>query len=125
MMRIAVDGVHQVSCRAASDLFGVVVDAGERRARTGGKHLPIIVSDDGHVVGYAQPCRFQGVDAASRELVALAHHGVEFNALVEQQSCRGATQFSSQRPYLIGPAGSRLTSAKASNAPFVRSVAAV
>lgn len=42
--------------------------------------------------------RLQRVNASSCQLIALAYHGVELHALVEQQSGGGTPQFSSQRP---------------------------
>lgn len=56
VMRVAVDGIDQVSCRTPSDGFGFVVDRRQCGPRAGGQYRPVIVADDGDVIpGCAVP----------------------------------------------------------------------
>ena len=90
VMRVAVDGIDQVSCRTPSDGFGFVVDRRQCGPRAGGQYRPVIVADNGDVIRNAQPLLFEHVNAASGQLVVLADHSIKRDALIEQQAGGGA-----------------------------------
>ena len=90
VMRVAVDGIDQVSCRTPSDGFGFVVDRRQCGPRAGGQYRPVIVADDGDVIRDAQSLLLEHVNAAAGQLIVLADHCIELDPLVEQQAGGGA-----------------------------------
>src|SRR6185369_13619675 len=82
--RVAVDGGEEVLDRGRAELFEVEVDRGQGRPAVGRVDVPVVVADDGDVVGDGPAEVVEGVAGAGGDLVVAAEDGVEVGVRGEQ-----------------------------------------
>lgn len=81
---VAVHGGEEVIDRGGAELFEIEVHGGQGRSTVGGEELPVVVSDDRHVVRDSPTEVAQGVGGASGDLVVAAEDRVHVRSGGEQ-----------------------------------------
>jgi hypothetical protein len=83
---VAFQGRDQMLCRGGAELLEVEVDRGQGWPALGREDLPVVVTDDGDVVGDAPAEVPQGVDDAGGDLIAATEDRVDVGVRVEEHA---------------------------------------